>query len=172
MSITLVSTVTVGSGGAASIDFTSIPQTGTDLFLVFSLRSSDASQSIVTFRINGSNPSAGIYLRGTGSAAQTTNGYVSLGAINLSTTTANTFSNSQVYLPNYTSTTNKTYSADTVFETNATAAQQYIIAGSQTSTVAITSLALSLPGSVNFAQHSTASLYIVTKGSGGATTSP
>ncbi len=171
MTMTLVSTVTVGSGGAASIDFTSIPQTGTDLLLQFSLRSSDAAQSVVTFKINGSNPSAGIYLRGTGSAAQSTNGYTSLGAINLSSTTADTFGNGQVYIPNYTSTDNKSYSADTVFENNATAAQQYLIAGSQTSSVAITSLALSLPGGTNFAQYSTASLYTITKGSGGATVS-
>ena len=34
----LISTITVGSGGAASIDFTSIPQTYTDLLVKISLR--------------------------------------------------------------------------------------------------------------------------------------
>jgi hypothetical protein len=38
----LIATTTVGSGGAASIDFTGIPQTYTDLFLVSSLRSNAA----------------------------------------------------------------------------------------------------------------------------------
>ena len=37
---TLISSVTVGSGGAASIEFTSIPSTYTDLVLKLSARSS------------------------------------------------------------------------------------------------------------------------------------
>ena len=35
---TLISSVTVGAGGASSIDFTSIPATYTDLLVKFSLR--------------------------------------------------------------------------------------------------------------------------------------
>ena len=38
-------TVTVGSGGASSIDFTNIPQTYTDLKIVLSARTNRASQT-------------------------------------------------------------------------------------------------------------------------------
>ena len=38
-----IQTVTVGSGGAASIDFTSIPQTYTDLKIVLSARTNRAN---------------------------------------------------------------------------------------------------------------------------------
>ena len=41
----LIETVTVGSGGAASIEFGSIPQTYTDLVLVGSLRSTSTSSN-------------------------------------------------------------------------------------------------------------------------------
>jgi len=41
----LISSVTVGAGGASSIDFTSIPSTYTDLRLVVSLRSGSSGTS-------------------------------------------------------------------------------------------------------------------------------
>jgi hypothetical protein len=46
-----------------------------------------------------------------------------------------------------------------------------IIAGIQTSTAAITSLTITLQASDTIAQYSTASLYTITKGSGGASVS-
>ena len=38
MTMTLVSTVTVGAGGAANIQWTSIPNTATDLYITVSAR--------------------------------------------------------------------------------------------------------------------------------------
>ena len=49
MAMTLVSTTTVPSGGAASIEFTNIPQTGKDLLLVCSLRQTTGSELIVEY---------------------------------------------------------------------------------------------------------------------------
>ena len=48
----LIETVTVGSGGAASIEFSSIPQTYTDLKVVYSLRSTNSSV-ILDIQFNG-----------------------------------------------------------------------------------------------------------------------
>ena len=43
MTMTLVETVTIGSGGASIIEFASVPQTATDLLVVMSLRKSTGS---------------------------------------------------------------------------------------------------------------------------------
>jgi len=45
----LIQTITVGSGGAASIDFTSIPATYTDLIFYFSTRSTDLQNLVIKF---------------------------------------------------------------------------------------------------------------------------
>jgi hypothetical protein len=176
--MTLVSTVEVGSGGAASIDFTSIPQTGTDLYLVVSARSSGAYTS--DFLYVQINTNTDLYnnriLKGSGSAASSSNRSGSGIAgfeVNYSgtVTTANTFSNGSYYFPNYSATTNKSVSIDHVWENNATAAEQYLVAGLLATSSAITSLKI-FGLSANLGQYSTASLYLITKGSGGATTSP
>ena len=178
MTMTLVSTVTVGAGGASSIDFTSIPQTGTDLLIMFSLRSLDngGPRDYIKVRFNGITTSTYTvrYLEGDGSVAASgvfanqSYWYTNTG-LNGSTSTSNTFANSQIYLPNYSSSNAKTGSVDSVSENNATQAGQTIAAWSSTTTAAITSL--SIIGNTNWAQYSTASLYTILKGSGGASVS-
>jgi len=161
---TLISSVTVGSGGAASIDFTSIPSTYTDLLVSMSLRSAGTGVSTryasVTFN---SNTSSYTYRRlyGNGSNAGSDNGSLRIiGTINGSTTTANTFSNLQLYIPNYAGSNNKSYSCESAEENNATGAELDMIAGLWSNTAAITSIKLeSDQGSFNFAQYSTAYLY-------------
>ena len=169
----LVSTVTVGAGGAASIEFTSIPQTGTDLLVLLSHRDSGSFARQITLGLRVNANSGSIYtalrLRGTGSATNstTTSSFSTLvvgdneGQDN--STTANTFSNSSFYLPNYTSSANKSVSIDSVSETNATNIGQFITAGLAATTSAITSLQLFTGIGSTFVQNSTASLYIITK---------
>lgn len=175
MTMTLVSTVTVGAGGAASIDFTSIPQTGTDLLVVLSLRNS-ATASSTELRFNG-NSSGYSFRRLYGSGSSATSDTLSsqtnidiYGALTSTSQTSNTFSNVAVYVPNYAGSTNKSVSIDTVTENNATAAVQAIYAGLWANTSAITSVSFGNYAG-NFVQYSTASLYTITKGSGGATVS-
>jgi hypothetical protein len=69
---TLIQSVTVGSGGAANIEFTLIPQTYTDLLLLCSLDQSSSSV-IADIRFNGlsTNLSSRLLL-GNGSAASST----------------------------------------------------------------------------------------------------
>lgn len=164
--MTLVSTVTVGAGGAANITFSSIPQTGTDLLLVLSARSTTSTNEVYC-ALNSTSVGVSRYLWGSGSVKGSS--YYDTGAwafsVSKSTDTANSFGNSTLYIPNYTSTTNKSISVDDVYETNATEAYQNLRAMLSTVTTGITSISLTAS---NFAQYSTASLYIVTKGSGGA----
>jgi hypothetical protein len=72
--------------------------------------------------------------------------------------TASTFSNTEVYIPNYTSSNNKSYSIDSVTENNATGAYSNLTAGLWSSSAAITSVVIS-PAAGNFVANSTFSLY-------------
>ena len=170
----LVSTVTVGAGGAASIEFTSIPQTGTDLVLVLSARNVRAAfWNTLGIRVNGAIATGRYVSRrligaggsGVASATSTSDSAFFGGISPASDTTANTFGNSQFYFPNYANTTtNKTVSMDSVAENNGSQGYNGLSAAIINSTAAITSLmVLSPDGAGNFVQNSTASLYIITK---------
>jgi hypothetical protein len=161
MGYQLVETIEVGSGGAASIEFTGIPQDGVDLQVLLSTRH-DSTSSIVEIRFNSESINrSSIRLTGDGtsvySASQTniwTRG-------NRSDATASTFANSQFYVSNYAGATAKSVSSDGVGENNGTLAYAEINAGLWDNTDAITSLML-IPNSGNFVQYSTASLYKIT----------
>jgi hypothetical protein len=169
MAITLVSTVTVGSGGAGGVDFLSIPQDYKDLLLVVSGRSASGGLSTadLLIRINDNTSSySERFLLGSGSAASsgsfTGNGDLILkGMCAGSSSTANTFGNASIYISNYTAAANKSFSSDGVSENNATAAGQAIQASVWANTAAITKIRLGVFEGlgVNFVQNTTASLY-------------
>ena len=164
----LISSVTVGGGGAASMDFTSIPGTYTDLVLVISPRATSTTATI-TVAFNGSAASfTGRYLQGNAASATSTTSTTLIGTSSISTDTANTFGSLQLLIPNYAGSANKTFSVDTVSENNGTTAYAQIFGGMWSNTAAITQVTVSL---ANFAQYSTAYLYGTLKGSGGATVS-
>jgi len=153
-----IQTVTVGSGGSATIEFSSIPQTYTDLKIVVSARSTNADIDDHLF-VKPNNSASNMtqrWLRGSGSAASssTTVRFAIPGA----TSTASVFGNTELYIPNYTSANFKSFSGETVQETNATEAYQYLCAFLWSDTAAITSLVLDLSNG-NFAQYSSATLY-------------
>lgn len=156
-----IASVTVGSGGAADITFSSIPSTYTDLKIVYSTRCT-ADNVNTTFTLNGSTSNFSfrqIYGSGTTTASNSSASNVSSGPItNSSAYTASIFSNGEVYFPNYTSSNNKSFSIDGVTENNAALSYQHFIAGLWSNTAAITSIKLA-PNSGNFAQYSTATLY-------------
>ena len=169
MSMTVIEHIEVGSGGQASITFSSIPDAYTDLYIVCSIRST-ASNFSVYIRPNGSvsNLSAR-YLQGTGSVASSFTGTSIQALATSSSNTANTFGNSSFYIPNYRASVAKSISSDAVSENNATEAYQRIVAGFWNDTTPITSIQL-LPDTGDFAEHSTATLYGITAGSDGTTT--
>jgi hypothetical protein len=175
ISMTLISTITVGAGGAANIDFTSIPATFTDLFCQISFRADTAGPSFYV-QYNNSTGTAYSLRRltgdgaGPGSSNQSGLNFHRLDGSGAGTgQTANTFSSFSFYIPNYAGSATKTTSFDGVTENNATASHQTIAAGLFNSTAAITSVLIDSDG--NFVQHTIASLYGITKGSGGATVS-
>lgn len=158
---TLIASSTVGSGGAASIDFTSIPSTYTDLCLKLSLRTTKTGSGAGLFMsINGVTTNrTWRWLYGTGSVTGSGSGSDDMiGNLTAASATANTFSNADIYIPNYAGSTNKSISVDSVDENNATAAFSNLSAVLWSNTAAITSLSFT-PEANLFAQHSTAYLY-------------
>jgi hypothetical protein len=161
------------TSAAASITFSDIPQTFTDLYLVVSLRSSNTEgNTTLLFNGSSSNYSSRI-LEGTGSgtssSSSTTAGLRFAGRTNESGFTANTFANNAIYIPNYRVAAAKSVSVDSVQETNATAAFQTLVAGLWNDTAAITSMTIGNFGG-GFAIGSSATLYGITAGSDGIVT--
>ena len=170
MSITKISTVEVGAGGAASIDFNSISGSFTDLMIVLSSRTA-VSDNGLRMKVNGATSNLStrlVYGNGSGIGNATETTYI--GATSNSTSTANTFGNAIIYITNYAGTAGKSFSADLVSENNGTSATQFLTAGLYNSSTAITSLSFVNDAGGNFAQYSSATLYGVLKGSSGGVT--
>lgn len=156
-----IATVTVGSGGAANIEFTSIPATYTDLCLVLSLRSarSDTDDSVaLEFNSSSTNLSMRRIL-GTGSSASSASTSTIPIRLVADTATASTFGNTCIYIPNYASSNYKSVFIDNVTEANATLAFAELVAGLWSSSSAITSIKLTSQNAANVKQYSTATLY-------------
>ena len=158
----LIETKTVGSGGASYIEFTSIPQTYTDLLVKVSVRANGGSNTHENYQLDFNGSSANqsyrdLFAAGSSPSSGTSTSYIySFPAANA---TASTFSNAEWYIPNYTSSNYKSISMDNTSENNATNGQTTLVAGLWSSTSAITSIRINNYNSNNFAQYSTASLY-------------
>lgn len=166
MAMTLVETVTVGSGGAASIEFTGIAGTGKDLLILVSARGADAAD-IRGVRLQFNSDTGTNYnyllLQGDGSSVSTSASgsfQIPVFFMTAATATANTFANGSIYISNYASSSAKNVSGDGVTENNTSTAYQQLSANNWTGTSAITSVKV-YSSAGNFAQHSTASLYII-----------
>lgn len=159
----LINSNTVGSGGVSSVTFSSIPATYTDLKVVASARTnaSNAYNDWIVVSYNGSTTSLSFReLEGIGTSAASYSGSSGLAmTANTSAHTANTFSNADLYLPNYAGSNNKSYSADGVTENNGTDSHQTILAGLWANSAAITSIALTPNSGTLFVQYSTFYLY-------------
>lgn len=157
---TLIASSTVGSGGAATITFASIPQTYTDLLLVHSLRESGGSATAqITFN-NSATSYTNLYLRGNGSTAVSSTQLPTFIETfdNYSGSTASVFGSTSVYISNYTSSNNKSVSVDTITENNATTAYAQLSASLWSNSAAITEIDITA-GAGTFDQYSTAYLY-------------
>ena len=162
---TLIASSTVGSGGASTIDFTSIPATYTDLVVKISPRNTASGSNwyLLKIQFNSDTTSANYSYKlvgGFGSTAYSAGatdrygGYVTSGA-----RTASTFGNTEIYIPNYAGSNNKSFSSDSVTEGNGSSYEILgLWAGLWSSSAAISGITLS-NDSDNFAQYSTAYLY-------------
>jgi hypothetical protein len=171
---------------AASIEFTSIPQDGTDLTVKLSLRSTGSTVlNGVRVEFNGNTSSVysvrnlqAIYSSGPNSTVNpynVTNAFV-LTFMPSPSQTANTFNSVDLYVPNYASTAQaKSVSVDGVSENNSAFSTSELVslniaACLFNSTTAITSIKVSSQEGHNLASDSTISLYKITKGSDGIVT--
>jgi hypothetical protein len=161
---TLISS-NVLTSSAASVTFSSIPATYTDLVLRASIRTDAAGTNYVLSRFN--SDTAGNYsythLGGTGSAANSFSGINATFNYYYNTSTAadtsNTFSSLEIYVPSYLASQNKPSSGFQTSENNATAAYIGAEANLWRSTSAITTILLSPSASANFVSGSSFYLY-------------
>ena len=164
----LIASTTLGSS-ATNIEFTSIPATYDDLVIVHSLRSdrSGSIRDLTIIRFNGAANDANMscrYLRGDGSSASSASpsqGYA--GWISGGTGTSNTFGSTEIYIPNYSGSTNKSYSAAGCEEGNYSSVIMEAIAGLWSQTTAISDIELLPLFGPNFVSGSSAYLYGITK---------
>jgi len=160
-----IATTTVGSGGAASMTFSSIPATYTDLVVKISARTSDTQDNGnvgMNMKINAATTGyTGRVLYGYGSdKGSYQSNSQSIGSIISGGSAVNSmFSNHEVYIPNYAGSTAKSYSVDVASPIDSTTLSEVdLIAKGQSSTSAITDLTLTC-ASGNFVQYSSATLY-------------
>jgi hypothetical protein len=157
-----IAAVTVGSGGASSIDFTSIPSTYTDLCVKISARGTSSFASnghfyaITLNNLTSNRTQRFLQGDGSGTASGSSSSFTSY--MDPSDYTASTFANNEMYITNYAGSTNKSMSLDVVTENNATASFAAFYAQLWSNAAAIDRVTLT-PNAGNFAQYSTAILY-------------
>jgi hypothetical protein len=168
--MTLISTATVGSGGAATISFTSIPSTYTDLKVIYCFKPPAGDVGI---KINFNSTTSGysdIYIQAlnttsTPSAlAKGTNVFAGVaaygGAIaDSSLSSGNLFNNAELYVPNYTASQYKAFVVSNVGEADRNLGFIEEISSLWSNNAAIDRIDFTVNGGGNFAQYSTASLY-------------
>ena len=165
-----IATTTVDSGGTAYIEFTSIPSNFTDLKMIWSARSVDDivnqylrfngnSSSVYSMKLVKAYDSNTVASEGsTNQSSDTPAGYNPK-----SSYTANFFGNSELYIPNYSGSNNKSYSIESCAGNSSTAAYHtQFHAGLWADAAAITSIRIT-PETGNYAQYSTATLYGIKK---------
>jgi hypothetical protein len=157
----LMAKVSLGSD-TTTITFSTIPATYTDLFLTLSGRTSRASvlgQVVVKFN-SVSSTVRNLIGDGSGASSSTNVGDLYVSGSNA---TASTFGSIEIYIPNYTGTTQKSWSGFGVGETNASSSYISVTAGLVNHTSAITDIELSTTDGHSYKSGSTAYLYGITK---------
>jgi hypothetical protein len=156
-----IAAVTVGSGGAASMSFSSIPNTYTDLCVLTSARTNRAfTVDGISVNFNGSSANfSSRYLEGFETSVYSTTGTNFAGSASASQATSDTFGNSLLYIPDYTSSNFKSFSADGVGENNGIKNLLDLVAGLWSNTSAITSITILPTTGTSFDQYTTATLY-------------
>ena len=158
------------ASNTATITFSSIPQTYTDIVLRYSTRStvadgsapsqnqairfnSDTGANYKLILLAGSTPSTAE------SAITTTGTSIFWNYATSPNATANTFSNGEIYIPNYTSSNYKSASIDGVTENNSTTSNVNLTAALWNNTDAINTITITDTNSGSFVTNSTFYLY-------------
>ena len=151
----------------ASVTFSSIVGTYTDLLLVISARTDRASDSDpvkIQFNATGSDTNHSCrVLQGSGTdAVSATESRINAGIVAGNNATANTFGIAEAYIPNYAGSTKKSVSAGGAGENNGTAFMN-VVAGLWDSTSAITEIKVLPVFGTNLKSGSSFFLYGITK---------
>jgi hypothetical protein len=167
----LLEKVVVGAAGATSVLFSGIPQTGyTDLVLKVCGRTNrnyGEDQFYVRFNLDTGNNYASRYIQGydgaTSSGSQSGTNTAPIGMISAAGSTANSFGNAELYIPNYTSSTYKSVSTDSVSSGNASPIGMRLDSFLWSNTAAINSIYLDAANGTEWLVNSTFYLYGVAK---------
>lgn len=158
-----IASLTAGSGGVASFDFTGIPATYSDLYVSLSGRSANSS--------NFDNPRIAINTSTTGfSRLEFYDENATLGsefssdriigvcpAVN---TVSNSFGALKMYIPAYAGSNNKAYSVISTSQHSSSSPRSlWYLGGIWANTAAVSQITISLNTGANFVQYSTATLY-------------
>jgi len=145
---TLIASTVAGAGPTYAVDFTGIPSTYTDLVLRCSIRdgaSAVEGNCFIKFNSSSTSDYSNTRVRGDGtnaaSSRQNSQNEIRF-QVNGNTSTSNTFSQAEIYIPNYASSNNKQISITIATENNATLAYIEGQAGLRSNTAAITSINL------------------------------
>lgn len=160
----LIETKSIGSGGSANITFTSIPATYTDLKIMVSGRvSQSTTQTNPSISFNGSTSNF-VYNFFTGSGTTTGGSGGSANVINdvnAANSTANVFTNFEIFIPNYASAKHKSFTIDSAQENDASNA--YVEMWTMRWAVTDAINAISLISGSTWVEGTVASLYGISK---------
>jgi hypothetical protein len=157
---TLISSNVLASS-TASVNFSAIPSTYTDLVIKAGIRNTSTT-TITRVRLNGvTSGYSGLSITGNGSTASSesqSTAYLYGGELNDSTTTANTFTSMELYIPNYTWSKQKAVSTFASTENFGSSAKIIAYSGLSNITSAITSIEIYVATN-SFAEGSSFYLY-------------
>jgi hypothetical protein len=166
----LIASSTVSSGTVSSVTFSSIPSIYTDLLIKVSARSTNIGNNYDNYYLTINGTAGGtaysdkiLYAVGTSNGTFGHSGatQMQIGSTPNTAGTASTFSNDDIYIPNYLSSNYKSVSADNVVERSTTTnglTFNSLVTGLWSSTSTITSLVLT-PDATNWVQYSSVYLY-------------
>jgi hypothetical protein len=160
------------TSATSSVTFSNIPQTYTDLKIVASLRGTSGFATMQLYmRFNSSTSGySARQLYGNGSSLTTdalsnSGAAISIVNMNTSVSTANVFSSTDIYIPNYSLGSNKSISAESVTENNSTGeALAGLTAGFLSNNAPITSINFTNQSASDFLAGSTFTLYGISNG--------
>ena len=166
---TFINSYIVGAGGVGSVTFSSIPSTYTDLKILASIRMSVTNSDTGVYFNTAATDSSDRNVFSNGSAAgsdtHTSQQSIYIGPVNTTNQTADTFSSFEMYVPNYTGSSQKSVNIEHAQENNATAAYSTLAAGLSTKTASISSITFYGYGgtSLTYGQYSSFYLYGISK---------
>jgi hypothetical protein len=127
-------TQTIGAGGVAGVTFNNIPQTYTDLKIIISARGASGNfTDVLPLTINGNYNLSVTHIQGYNNVtasfrSPSSASYGTYLREPASTATATTFSNTEIYIPNYSSSGFKSFIIDNTSENNS-ATDNYTLLG-------------------------------------------